>query len=130
MQILKCKRIAALSIVVLFLFTSCGGGSSIVRNNGQITGRVLNHLGEPLSGVVVTALEGGESGTTGEQGRFTFETYFDGQERTLLVNFQESPAQVDLGNIPSEAFVFVELAIEVSDDGIVVQLVDLAIAQI
>ena len=125
----KIFRFTALSLLITVLIIGCGGGTTGTGSTGasDFRGRIALDNGTPLSGVEVTVSETGESAVTDENGQFQFEASFTGAEVNLFLETSGLQGTLNLGEIPNDSIVDVDIVIAIQGNTITVTLNSLTI---
>ena len=98
--------VVAVLLVMLFLFSGCGGGTSGtgIRSDGSVLqGSVRTTEGEPVPGVVVTVIETNDQAVTNAEGGFEIVVEEPIGEFTVEFDGQGVDSQVTVSGVPEEA---------------------------
>ena len=113
----------ALLLLSITLF-ACGGGSSGTGTTGSLDfqGRVRTQGGVGIEGLEVTVAETGASDITDENGEFAIQTSFTGEEVNLFIDQAGIGDSLNLGEIPPDSRVDVDVVVSIEGNRIVITL--------
>ena len=122
-------RSITLALLVSVLLLGCGGGTTGTGSTGasDFRGRIALDNGTPLSGVEVTVSETGESAITDENGNFQFEATFTGAEVNLFLETSGLQGTLNLGEIPDNSIVEVDIVVGIQGNTITITLNSLTV---